>query len=88
MDSCSITSENHQFNKLKGCPKKKISKEILEKINEGQIVRENLNTIMCNKKIYINESWNLEPIHFERKFKKIYTKGIISKEGIVTPLII
>ena len=91
-----IDGTHHEIEiaKCKGFQKKKsegikMTYKSIEKLNNGEDVSQDQFQFRCPKSNYISESssFNITTEKVTKKFRKIYTKGIING-NIITPLII
>lgn len=83
----SITSAQCTINKLKGY--KNVDQQSITTINNGGIITQQQTQFLCNKSDFLrfDKPFNLRLNKIEKKFQKIYTKGVVCG-NCITPLTI
>ena len=61
--------------------------QMFETMNEGGSIEQTQSQFRCPKSNYVSEtsSFNIKIQKVTKKFRKIYTKGIVDCNGVVTP---
>ena len=83
---------NIEIAKCKGYSKsdKKLSFNDMEKLNNGDKIKQKQSQFRCPKSNYVSEtnSFKIKTQYVTKSFRKYYTKGIEDDDGNITPLII
>ncbi len=61
--------------------------QMFETMNEGGSIEQTQSQFRCPKSNYVSEtsSFNIEKKKVTKRFRKIYTKGVVDYNGVVTP---